>query len=148
MFWGTKLILLLRGYMGSTSLKTSCPRGLPLWGKEYGLWETKCEEWNLATEARLYVKRPPLYKLLKYKTYGDYLHSTNSPTSVLEDLHGDKPLDLSFRWWCTTHPILTQACRSSLCKDSTEELSYRRQNLFTWPSDPSNFLFCPSTSAG
>jgi hypothetical protein len=29
-FGETKLILLLQGYMGSTSLKTSCPHRLPL----------------------------------------------------------------------------------------------------------------------
>jgi hypothetical protein len=29
-FGGTKLILLIRGYMSSTSLKTSHPHGLPL----------------------------------------------------------------------------------------------------------------------
>jgi hypothetical protein len=30
MFWGNKLILLLQGYMGSASLKTSRPHGLSL----------------------------------------------------------------------------------------------------------------------
>jgi hypothetical protein len=29
-FWGMKLILLLLGYMGSASIKTSHPHGLPL----------------------------------------------------------------------------------------------------------------------
>jgi hypothetical protein len=49
------------------------------------------------TEARLYVTRSAPYKLLKYKTYGDYLHSTNAPASILEDPRGDKLLVLSYR---------------------------------------------------
>jgi hypothetical protein len=36
--------------------------------------------------AHLYVMRPTPYRLLKCKTYGDYLHSRNAPASVLEDL--------------------------------------------------------------
>jgi hypothetical protein len=34
------------------------------------------------------------YKLLKYKTYRDCLHSMNAPTLVLEDPRGGKPLAL------------------------------------------------------
>jgi hypothetical protein len=37
------------------------------------------------TEARLYVTRHVPYKLLKYKTDGDCLHSLNAPASVLDD---------------------------------------------------------------
>jgi hypothetical protein len=47
-------------------------------------------------EACLYVTRPAPYKLHKYKTYGDYVHSTNAPALVLEDLRDNKPLALSF----------------------------------------------------
>jgi hypothetical protein len=35
------------------------------------------------TEAHLYVMRLAPYKLLKYETNVDYLHSMNAPTSVL-----------------------------------------------------------------
>jgi hypothetical protein len=37
------------------------------------------------TEARLYVMRPAPYKLLKYKAYGDCLHSMNALASIVED---------------------------------------------------------------
>jgi hypothetical protein len=36
-------------------------------------------------EAHLYVTRPVTYKLLKYKTNGDFLHSMNAPALILED---------------------------------------------------------------
>jgi hypothetical protein len=36
-------------------------------------------------EARLYVTRPAPYKLLKYKIYGDCLHSMNALALVHED---------------------------------------------------------------
>jgi hypothetical protein len=42
-------------------------------------------EKNLVTKARLYVMRNMPYMLLKYKTYGDYLHSMNALPLVLED---------------------------------------------------------------
>jgi hypothetical protein len=44
----------------------------------------------------LYVMIPALYKLLKYKTDGDCLHSINALASVLEDPRGVKPLVLYF----------------------------------------------------
>jgi hypothetical protein len=91
-------------------------------------------------DARLYVTRPMPYKLHKYKTYEDFLHSTNALASILEDPRGNMPLALSFRWSCMALPILTQAYQSSLCEDSVEELSSRCQNLFSCPSDPSIFL--------
>jgi hypothetical protein len=48
-------------------------------------------------EARLSVMSPAPYKLLKCKTYGDFLHSTNAPALVLKDPRGGKPLVLSFQ---------------------------------------------------
>jgi hypothetical protein len=48
-------------------------------------------------EAHLYVTKPALYKLLKYKTDGDCLHSMNAPALVLGDPRDDKLLVLSFR---------------------------------------------------
>jgi hypothetical protein len=43
-FRETNLTLLLQGYMGSVSLKTSCPHRLPLSGKEYSPHESKCRK--------------------------------------------------------------------------------------------------------
>jgi hypothetical protein len=41
-------------------------------------------------KACLCVMRPTSYKLLKYRTDGDCLHSVNAPASVLEDPRSGK----------------------------------------------------------
>jgi hypothetical protein len=72
----------------------------------------------------------------------------NALALVLQDPRGEKPLALSSRWSHLALLILTQTSRSSLCEGSAKELSYLRQILFSWPSDPSNFLSRLATSTG
>jgi hypothetical protein len=53
MVWGMEAYIIALGYMSSASLKTSCPHGLSLLGKEYGPLDSKYTVLNSMLKAHL-----------------------------------------------------------------------------------------------
>jgi hypothetical protein len=80
---GNETYIIASGLHGLRLVKNLMPSwASPMRKRVHAL--SKCENKNLATEAHLYVTRLAPYKLLKYKTFGDCLHSMNVPALVLE----------------------------------------------------------------
>jgi hypothetical protein len=131
--------------MGSASLKPHTLVGYPYEDKSTS--HKKVNAWIQILWWRLIYNLWGLhsYMMLKHENDGGCLHSMSTLASVLRGPRDSRPLTLFFQWPHIVHPILSQACWSSMCEGSIEGLNCQRWILFSWPSGPSKILSCLDT---